>query len=60
MLVLTRNVGEEVFIGDDIRIMIVDVQSGKQVKLGITALPSVEIHRREIYEDRMRERNAET
>ena len=36
MLILTRKVGETVLIGENIRIMVVQVQ-GKQVRLGIEA-----------------------
>jgi carbon storage regulator len=36
MLILTRKVGETVLIGENIRIMVVQVR-GKQVRLGIEA-----------------------
>ena len=36
MLILTRKVGETVLIGENIRIMVVEVK-GKQVRLGIEA-----------------------
>jgi carbon storage regulator len=36
MLVLTRRVDEDIFIGGDIRIRVVDIR-GDKVKLGITA-----------------------
>ncbi|WP_263260861.1 carbon storage regulator CsrA [Pseudomonas sp. RIT-PI-S] len=48
MLVLTRAVGEEIIIGDDIRLKILSV-SGNQVRLGIAAPRRVEVHRAEIY-----------
>lgn len=48
MLVLTRTIGEEIIIGDDIRIKILAV-SGNQVRLGIAAPRRVEVHRSEIY-----------
>lgn len=48
MLVLTRAVGEEIIIGDDIRIKILSI-SGNQVRLGIAAPRRVEVHRSEIY-----------
>lgn len=48
MLVLTRTVGEEIIIGDDIRIKILAV-NGNQVRLGIAAPRRVEVHRSEIY-----------
>ena len=49
MLVLTRRLGESVTIGDEIRIIIVEVD-GKQVKLGIDAPRSIEIYREELYQ----------
>ena len=36
MLILTRKVGETVLIGEDIRIMVVQIR-GKQIRLGIEA-----------------------
>ena len=48
MLVLTRRLGEAITIGDDIKIVIVDI-SGNQVKLGIDAPKDVEIYREELY-----------
>jgi carbon storage regulator len=52
MLVLTRSTGEEIVIGDDIRITVVGVR-GDRVRLGITAPESVGIDRAEVYERRM-------
>ncbi len=48
MLVLTRRLGEAITIGDDVRIVIVEI-SGHQVKLGIEAPKDVEIYREELY-----------
>ena len=50
MLVLTRKIDQSIIIGDDIRIIVVDVR-GDQVKLGIDAPKSISVHREEIYED---------
>ena len=55
MLILTRKFGENIRIGDKIKIIILDVKGG-QVKLGIDAPPNVAVHREEIYE-RIREEN---
>ena len=55
MLILTRKLGENIRIGDNIRIVVLDIKGG-QVKLGIDAPPSVAVHREEIYE-RIREEN---
>jgi len=48
LLILTRKVGEAVAIGDEIQIYVVDIK-GTQVKLGIKAPKSVEVHRQEVY-----------
>jgi carbon storage regulator len=52
MLILTRKLGENIRIGDRIKIIILDVKGG-QVKLGIDAPPNVAVHREEIYEMRI-------
>jgi carbon storage regulator len=51
MLVLTRKIGEQIVIGDDIIIKIVEVK-GKQVRVGIEAPRSVEVNREEIYQQK--------
>ncbi len=48
MLVLTRKLGENIRIGDAVKITVLEVRSG-QVKLGIEAPPEVKVHREEIY-----------
>jgi carbon storage regulator len=55
MLILTRKFGENIRIGDNIKIVILDVKGG-QVKLGIDAPANIAVHREEIYE-RIREEN---
>lgn len=50
MLVLSRKIGEEVVIGDDIRVRVLSVQ-GNQVRLGFVAPRSVQIHRQELLVD---------
>ena len=47
MLVLTRNIGEEIVIGEQIRLTVVAVRGG-QVRLGICAPPSVRVDRQEV------------
>ncbi len=49
MLLLTRRIGEQIKIGDDITITITKVQ-GQQVRLGFEAPLDVAIHREEIYD----------
>ena len=48
MLVLTRKLGENIRIGDSVKITVLEVRSG-QVKLVIEAPPEVKVHREEIY-----------
>jgi len=50
VLVLTRKIDESILIGDDIRIMVVGIDGG-QVKLGIDAPRSIQVHRKEVYDD---------
>lgn len=49
MLVLTRNVGESICIGNDIKVTVLKVV-GTQVKIGIDAPQQVEVHREEIFQ----------
>jgi carbon storage regulator len=49
MLILTRKLGEQIAIGDDICITLLEIK-GSQVKLGIEAPRSMGIYRNEIYE----------
>ncbi len=58
MLVLTRQVGEFIAIGDDIWVKIIEVR-GATVRVGIQAPRNVEIHRAEVYR-RIRESLAES
>ncbi len=47
MLVLARKVGQQIVIGDNIEITVLEVR-GEQVRLGITADRSISIHRKEL------------
>jgi len=49
MLVLTRKIGEAISIGDDVKIIVMQVK-GKQVRLGIKAGPKTTVHREEVYQ----------
>ena len=49
MLVLSRKADESMFIGDDIKITVLDIRGG-QVRLGITAPESIKVHREEVYQ----------
>jgi carbon storage regulator CsrA len=49
MLVLSRNVGETLHIGDDITVTVLGVQ-GNQARIGIDAPKDIQVHREEIYQ----------
>jgi carbon storage regulator len=49
LLVLTRKVGEAIAIGDDIKIIVMQVR-GKQVRLGIKASSATSVHREEVFQ----------
>lgn len=48
MLILTRRVGENVIVGDDIVISVIEVR-GDAVRIGIQAPRSVSVHRQEVW-----------
>lgn len=48
MLILTRKQGEAVTIGDDIRIVVMQIR-GKQVRIGVDASPETRVFREEVY-----------
>jgi len=50
MMVLRRKAGEAIRIGDDIKIVVQEVQNGRIVRFGIEAPEEVAVHRLEIYE----------
>lgn len=49
MLVLSRKKNENIVIGDNIKVYIVDVR-GDTVRLGVVAPDNVPIHRDEVYQ----------
>ena len=51
MLLLTRNVGEEIVIGDNIHITVVAIR-GDNVCIGISAPKEVVVDRQEVHEKR--------
>ena len=57
MLVLTRQVEDEIVIGSNIRVRVLAV-SGNQVRLGIEAPPEVTIFRAELYDEVARQNRA--
>ena len=48
MLILTRKPGESIYIGDGIKVVIVEIK-GNQIRVGIEAPSDVRIYREEIY-----------
>lgn len=57
MLVLTRKEKEEIAIGDDITVVVMQIK-GKQVRLGIKAGPHITVHRGEVYQRILEENRA--
>ena len=49
MLVLSRKKSESIMIGDHIEVKVLAIE-GEQVKLGIVAPKSVNVHRSEVFE----------
>ncbi len=54
MLILTRKPGESLYIGDEIKITIVELK-GHQIRVGITAPTEMRIYREEIYQQILEE-----
>ena len=57
MLILTRRIGENLRIGEEVSVVVLDV-NGNQVRLGITAPKSVTVHREEVFERIAQEKRA--
>ena len=51
MLVLSRRIGEEIVIGEQIRVVVAAVK-GDRVRLGISAPATVRVDRQEVHERR--------
>jgi flagellar assembly factor FliW len=49
VLILSRKIGESLFIGDDIRVVLLEIR-GKQVRLGIEAPADIVVLREEIFQ----------
>jgi carbon storage regulator len=50
VLILTRRSGENIIVGDDIVISVIEVR-GDAVRIGITAPRTVSVHREEVYRE---------
>ena len=55
MLILTRKVGESLMISDDMKVTVLGIK-GNQIRIGVTAPREVGVHREEIYNRILRER----
>ena len=49
MLILTRKLGESIAIGDDIKLVILDIK-GRQVRIGVQAPKETKVYREEVYQ----------
>ena len=49
MLILMRQIGETLMIGDHITVTVLSVK-GNQVRLGVNAPRDISVHREEVYE----------
>ncbi len=58
MLVLTVKENECVLIGDDVKVMVLDVRFDGRVRLGIEAPPDIEVDRTVVRESKLRGRRA--
>lgn len=56
MLVLSRKKDEKIIIGDQIKVMVIEIR-GDKVRLGIDAPKEVTVHREEVYEAIKREQS---
>ena len=58
MLILTRRVGETLMVGDDVTVTVLGVK-GNQVRIGVNAPKEVAVHREEIYQRILKEKDQE-
>lgn len=54
MLVLTRRPGESIVIGNEVVVTVLEVR-GDQIRVGVDAPRSIQVHREEVYREVQRE-----
>ncbi len=55
MLILSRRVGEKIIIGENVTVTVLAVK-GCQIRIGIDAPREIQVHREEIYQRILKER----
>ena len=55
MLILTRNIGNAIIIGNNIAITVLAIK-GNQVKIGIDAPKEISVHREEVFKKIQKEK----
>lgn len=58
MMVLTREIGEVIKIGDEVDLVILSTRNG-QARLGVSAPKTTEVHRMEVYKRIQKKKEAE-
>ena len=58
MLILSRKIGESLIISDDMKVTVLGVK-GNQIRIGVSAPREVAVHREEIYNRILREREVD-
>jgi carbon storage regulator len=57
MLILTRRISQTICIGDDVTVTVLGIKEN-QVRIGINAPKSLSVHREEIYQKILEEKNS--
>jgi carbon storage regulator len=57
MLILTRRVGETLVIGDHVKLTVLGIK-GNQIRMGVNAPKNISVHREEVHDRIVAERQA--